>query len=177
MVYSIPSLPPAGSFQPSLSDRRRVAAEEHTLPHAGAHRGRAMNDRRFQSRQWRLCLRATTPCKSSDQCRDTPASSLPPQAILLLFLAPGGQLRKLAQASSKARDQKYTLADWLARVGQLMSTSSVLLTDLAVTSTIEIGVRRAAMGQQKLSPRNFPAELNPCSKFPDPLRKIPCSVV
>ena len=58
-----------------------------------------------------------------------------------------------------------------------MSTSSVLLTDLAVTSTIEIGVRRAAMGQQKLSPQNFPAELIPCSKFPDPLRKIPCSVV
>ena len=37
----------------------------------------------------------------SDQCRTRPAFSLPSQAILLLFLPPGGRLRELDQAGHR----------------------------------------------------------------------------
>jgi hypothetical protein len=39
----------------------------------------------------------------SDQCRTRPAFSLPSQAILLLFLPPGGRLREVDQAGHRCR--------------------------------------------------------------------------
>ena len=89
---------PVGASKPRCRTgqchRSRVAVR-NTLPPAGAHRGGG-DDRRFQSRQLRLCSRATTLRKSGDQCRDmhrilaARASKIPnPPRKIRCFVAQG----------------------------------------------------------------------------------------
>src|SRR5262245_36161180 len=67
----------------------------------------AANGRRFQSTIEAALAEQQRPTRAAIECRGCPAFSL----TLLLFLVPGGRLRKLACASSKAESILYTIAD------------------------------------------------------------------
>ena len=149
----------------------RHGAVTDTLPHAG--RTAASGERpSIRSRQLRLCSRATTFRKSSDQCRDTPR-------ILVALTSDPVAIIPCAWRSASRTCKPQSDCQTINSVDRFFKLRRVATTGvLALPASLAAAVDRASVtwrGPEKQGHGRFSG----CSKFaaraskiPDPLRKI-----